>query len=486
MKVLFVTAEVTPFSKVGGLADVAGALPKSLKQLDVDIRVISPAYGSIDFQELSATQETSYTVEMGGKSYETKILETNLPESDVPVYLIDNEELYGREGVYTKSSSGEAFEDNDDRFIFIMRATMEFLKNSDWTPDIIHCNDHHTALIPAYLKEGVYEDDQFQDIKTLFTIHNMGYQGVYDPDVLPKTGFDEDKFEENDSFSFHGKVNFMKLALRYSDKINTVSPTYAKEIMSSEEFGFGLQDEVKKREEDVSGILNGVDYSEWSPETDDLIPYNFTINDISGKGNNRERLLQQNRLVAERSTPVIGMVTRLVDQKGLDLIEEALDELIQMDMRLIVLGTGERRYHQLLEGAKNESPDKIAVNFAYNNPLAHLIEAGSDMFLMPSKYEPCGLNQMYSLKYGTIPIVHATGGLADTIQDYDRKSHKGNGFSFVKYDSDAMLEAIDRAIQTFRNKAQWKFIRDNAMRADYSWGVSAEKYRRLYESTLAD
>lgn len=487
MKILLASAEIAPFSKVGGLADVAGTLPKALEQYEVDIRLITPGYGSIDWDQYEIREVATLPVRVGENTFTATIGETTLPESEnIPVYFIQNKRLYGRPGVYTDPNNGKAFEDNDDRFLFFMLAILEWLKEEEWTPDILHANDHHTGLLPAYLREMYDTHPRLGSIRSLFTIHNMGYQGLYSPDVLAKTGFPDDFYETREAFRFFDRINFMKVALRYADKINTVSPTYAREIMSGEEFGFGLQDVVKQREKDVSGILNGVDYTEWSPETDSLIPYNYSMKNIIGKVKNRDELLRKNRLIAEHGTPIIGMVSRLVDQKGFDLVDDALEELLSMDLRLIVLGTGERRYHRLLEEAKQAHPDKIGINFTYDNPLAHLIESGSDMFLMPSKYEPCGLNQMYSLKYGTIPIVHATGGLADTIQDYDPSEHSGNGFSFQEYSAEALVETIKRAIKTFRNKAQWKFLRDNAMECDFSWDVSARQYLELYESLMEE
>ncbi len=482
MKVLFASAEVTPFSKAGGLADVAGALPKALESLDVEIRIVTPGYSTIDWEKYDVESVTTLEVPVGATPYSAEIVKTVLPDSqNVQVYFVKNAHFFDRAGIYTVPSTGEGYEDNDERFIFFMRAILEWLKLCEWRPDILHANDHHTALLPAYLND-VYQE--LSKIKSIFTIHNMGYQGIYDSGVMEKTGFPLDFHETNPAFNFYGDVNFMKVALHHAHKITTVSPTYAREIMSSNEFGFGLENDLKQREQDVSGILNGVDYTEWSPENDSLIPYNFDMKNIAGKSKNQDELLRSNRLVAERGTPVIGMVSRLVDQKGFDILWEAMEELLEKDLRLIILGTGDQRYERQLEEIRADFPQKFAINLAYNNKMAHLIEAGSDMFLMPSKYEPCGLNQMYSLKYGTIPIVHATGGLADTIQDYDPGAHKGNGFSFSEYSSEALLETIERALLTFRNKAQWKFLRDNAMRCDYSWDVSARKYRELYKSVL--
>jgi len=486
VKILLASAEVTPFSKVGGLADVAGALPTALAQLDVDIRIITPGYGSVNREQFPEEAAATFQVPVGEKSYQAEIRQTALSETQsVPVYFVQNEHFFNRAGIYTDPDSGKAYPDNDERFIFFIRAILAWLQEHDWTPDILHSNDHHTGLLPAYITDRYSEHETIGSIRNLFTIHNMGYQGIYPSDVLKKTGFPEEYSRNKEAFQFHGKVNFMKVALHYADKINTVSPTYAREIMSSEEFGFGLEEVLHMRRDDVSGILNGVDYSDWSPETDQLIPYQYSMNDISGKRKNRDELLRKNRLIAEHSTPIIGMVSRLVDQKGFDLMDEVLEDLLSLDLRFILLGTGERPYHRLFEEAKQEFPDKIGVTFTYDNPLAHLIEAGSDMFLMPSKYEPCGLNQMYSLKYGTIPIVHATGGLADTIRDYDPATHTGNGFSFNEYTPEALLEAVKRAINTFRNKARWKFIRDNAMECDFSWEVSARKYKELYNDILS-
>lgn len=485
MNILFTTAEVTPFSKVGGLADVAGALPKALEKLGVDIRVITPGYRSINFGNYEITTIREFPVPLGEQNYIAEICQTILPGSKhVQVYFVKNPEFFGQDGIYIDPKTGEGYADEADRFVFFMRAILLWLIEESWQPDIMHCNDHHTALLPAYLKELPDELSSLQGIQSLFTIHNMGYQGIHPKSVLKKTGLPDSLWKENPVFQYDGDVNFMKVALEYADKISTVSPTYAREIMSSEEFGFGLEQVVKKRNEDVSGILNGVDYSTWSPEQDALIPYNYHAKNIRGKEKNRDALLQKNRIMAPSTTPIIGMVSRLVDQKGFDLIDEVLDELLSLDLRLIILGTGARKYHYLFEEAVEDYPDRISVNFEYNNPMAHLIEAGSDMFLMPSKYEPCGLNQMYSLKYGTIPIVHATGGLADTIDDFDEQSKKGNGFAFTDYTGKALLDTVRRAIQVYRNKALWKFLRDNAMRCDFSWDVSAKQYRDLYHTLL--
>lgn len=485
MKILFATAEVTPFSKVGGLADVAGALPKALESLGAEVKIITPGYDSISWEKYDIEPVGEYKVQVGEEEYSAEIVKTALPGSeDIEVFLVRNSHYFDRKGIYTIPASGEGYPDNDERYIFFMRAILKWLQEEEWIPDIIHCNDHHTGLLPAYLREFYSNDPKLGGIRTVYTIHNMGYQGISEPDALVKAGFPKDYAKTNEAFQFYGKFNFMKVALYYADKINTVSPTYAQEIMSSNEFGFGLEDDLRKRESDVSGILNGVDYSEWSPEKDDLIAHNYDMKNITGKAKNREELLRMNRLVAPRSTPVIGIVSRLVDQKGFDILWDAMEDLLQEDLRLIILGTGDNRYHRLLEEIKQDYPEKFAINLAYDNRMAHMIEAGSDMFLMPSKYEPCGLNQMYSLKYGTIPIVHATGGLADTIDDYDPETHQGNGFSFTNYSSEALLKTIRRGLRTFRNKAQWKFLRDNAMRCDFSWEVSAKKYLELYEEAM--
>lgn len=484
MNILFAAAEVLPFSKAGGLADVAGALPKALEHFDADTRIITPGYSRIPWEKYSLRDEMEFSVPVDGVDKPTKIVSTLQPDSNnVRVYLVLNEQYFDREGIYT-DSSGRGFQDDDERFIFFMQSILEWVRREAWKPDILHCNDHHTGLLPAYVHDLYNDESSFESLKTLFTIHNMGYQGVYPGKVIRKAGFPSGYADKNPEFRHDGGVNFMKVALLRANKINTVSPTYAEEIMSSPEFGYGLEEIVRQRKDDVSGILNGADYSEWSPETDEYIPYNFSQKDISGKAKNRDELLREFRLMAERSTPVIGMISRLVEQKGFDLMDDTLDDLLSRDVHLVILGTGETRYHRLLEEAKEEFPEKIGLEFAYDNPLAHLIEAGSDMFLMPSKYEPCGLNQMYSLKYGTIPIVHATGGLADTIRDFDPDSKQGNGFSFREYTPEALLDAVDRAIDTFRNKARWKFLRDNAMRCDFSWEVSARKYLELYQNIL--
>ena len=489
LRVCFASAEAAPFAKAGGLADVAGALPKALKVSGAAIIIFIPKYGSIDDEEfeLSKVDEIPDTkIAMGSKHTSASLWKAQLHGSCVETYFIGNTEYFSRKGIYNDPKTGEGYRDNHERYIFFMRALLSFIEALDWKPDVIHCNDYQTGLIPAYLKT-LYSDNPFyRDVSTLYTIHNLQYQGIYPKKALSLTGFPEDAFYPLSPFEFWGNVNFMKAGIVYADVLNTVSQRYAEEIQTAEEFGYGLEGLLKDRSEDLHGIVNGIDYSIWNPATDELMPFSYTPDDLSGKRKNKEELLKQNGLpILKEDVPLIGIISRLADQKGFDLIEKAADKMMSLDLQVVVLGTGQKKYHDMLQMLEREYPEKIKVNLAFDNRLAHLIEAGSDMFLMPSRFEPCGLNQLYSLKYGTIPIVRRTGGLADTIDDYDQKTGKGTGFVFSDYSPDAMLEAICRAVGTYQNKDEWTNIMQSTMSKDFSWESSAKKYIQLYEKAIS-
>lgn len=488
LRVLFVSSEVEPFAKTGGLADVSGALPLALKQLGHEVRVIMPRYASIRNAGRTRLHDVArlkdVVVPVGPAPFLADARSSFLgPEQEkVQIYFLDNQLLFGREGIYVDPHTGTDYPDNDVRFIFFCRGVLETLKRLGWQPDIIHCNDWPTGLIPAYLATLFKNDPFFSRTRTVFTIHNMAYQGIFPATAFPKTLLPVGAFSEQGILA-GGNLNLLKSGLVYANALTTVSPRYAVEIQG-DELGCGLQHIARSRSNDLHGIVNGVDYTSWDPEHDELIPHRYDQKTIEQKEENKKALLASVGLPYNPATPVIGMISRLADQKGFDLVGQMFEKIMACDVQLVVLGTGDRRYHDLFEHARRAYPQKVAVKLGFDTPLAHLIEAGSDMFLMPSRYEPCGLNQIYSLRYGTVPIVRATGGLDDTIEDYDAAGKKGTGFKFQRYDGGEMLAAIHRALATYADKAAWRTIMRNGMKKDYSWGASAKKYGHLYHSLM--
>lgn len=484
LNVLMLSSEVEPFAKTGGLADVSSSLPKAIKSLNHEIRIMMPRYGSINerqcqLHELARLKEIP--IPLGRKQLLASVKSSFLANSHskIQVYFLDNSTLYARPGLYVSPDTKKDYPDNDERFFFFNRGTLEILKKLGWKPDIIHCNDWQTGLVPVYLKT-LYRDDPFYaDTRTVFTIHNMAYQGVFPKSSFEITGLPPDVLSE-EGIQRDGCLNLLKAGLVYADAITTVSEKYAEEIQSSQEFGCGLQDVVRRREHDLTGILNGIDSNEWNPATDRVIPHKYDFKTIDLKAENKKALLAHVGLSFSESVPTIGMVSRLAEQKGFDIIMDVFDKLVQLPVQIVVLGVGEKRYHDFLESATKRFPGKVAAVLSFNLDLAHLIEAGSDMFLMASRYEPCGLNQMYSLKYGTVPIVRATGGLDDTVEDFNPSTQAGNGFKFVDYNGESMLLAVKRAVDTFADRALWKRIIKNGMQKDFSWELSAKKYLHLY------
>jgi starch synthase len=484
LNILLLSSEVEPFAKTGGLADVSGALPQAIKATDQEIRVMMPRYGSINERKSKLHEMLrlkDIEVPMGPKpqmaSAKSSFIVNN--QIKVQIYFLDNPHLYGRAGLYVHPDTKKDYPDNDERFIFFCRGVLEVLKKLGWQPDIIHCNDWPTGLVPVYLKT-VYKNDPFyKDTRSVFTIHNMAYQGIFPKSSFAKTLLPPEVMS-SDGVEAYGNLNFLKAGLVYADAITTVSEKYAEEIQSTPEFGAGLEGVARHRKADLSGIVNGVDYTVWDPSMDELIPVKYDGRSLDLKLENKKALLAKMDLPFSEEVPVIGIISRLADQKGFDLIGESLEQLMKMNLALVVLGTGEKKYHDLFEKAHRKYPKKIAISLTFNNDLAHLIEAGSDMFLMPSRYEPCGLNQIYSLRYGTVPVVRATGGLDDTIEDY----HGGNGtgFKFKTYAAADMLKAIHRALAVYADKAAWRKLMKNGMAKDFSWDASAKKYLSLYRS----
>lgn len=483
LQIVIVTTEIVPFSKVGGLADVMGALPDELEKLGCDVTIITPLYDSIDRSEFGIERDAGVTpcaVTVGNRTEPFDVCSARKPGTGINVYFIENEDFYGRGGVYTVPATGEAFVDEDERTIFFNRAVLETIKACGLFPDVIHCNDFHAGLIPAYLLLEEADDPHFKETGTVFSVHNLAYQGNFEREFIAKAGFDSTLFTPLSPFEYWGNVNVMKIGLSYAGLISTVSETYAEEIMSSEEYGYGMEGILRSRKKDIIGILNGIDLEAWDPASDRLLPFTFSPNNLAGKAKNRTALLKEYNLPTRNGMPVIGMVSRLVDQKGFDILSEAFDRLMKLKMYLVVLGTGQQEYHDSYTKLAAKYPKRFSLKLEFNNGLAHLIEAGSDFFLMPSRYEPCGLNQMYSLRYGTIPIVRATGGLKDTITDLTLKGGRGNGFTFDEYEAGALASAVERAVSFYRNDGVVNKVRKRIMREDHSWLRSAKEYVKLY------
>ncbi len=489
LSILYISSEVEPFAKTGGLADVAGAFPQIIRELGHDIRIILPKYGFVGDRKYNiydVIRLRDIPVPIGNKTEMASIKSSFITNQriKVQVYFFDLPKYFNRDGIYFDPNSKKDYPDNDERYVAFCRGALETLKRLGWKPDIIHCNDWQTGLIPAYLKTIYKNDPFFNKVKSVFTIHNLAYQGVFPKSSFNKTGLPEELIDEEKGIATGDVINMMKSGIQFADVLTTVSKRYAEEISTNDEFGCGLKGLLNKRRKDLHGILNGVDYSIWDPSVDQLIPQQYSTKTVREKVENKRVLLQAFKLPEDDDVPVIGIISRLVDQKGFDLIHEIADDLIKHDLKLVILGTGERRYHSFLSELSSKYPDKVGVKLTYDNELAHLIEAGSDMFLMPSRYEPCGLNQIYSMRYGTIPIVRATGGLDDTVEDVDSKNGKGTGFKFGPYDSKALLQAIERALKMYQDDKTWSKTVKNAMEQDFSWERSAKQYIALYKKIL--
>jgi starch synthase len=482
MKALILSSEVAPFAKTGGLADVVGSLPPYLQKQGCRTFVMMPYYrqaaqGKFDIKPTGKT--VSVTVRdsaVTGEIFEGRI------NSAVPIYFIRQDKYYNRDGLYGTPKGDHP--DNCERFVFFARAAIEAAKALGLEPDVIHCNDWQTALVPVYLQTTHKNDPKLAPAATLLTIHNLAYQGLFWHLDMPLIGLDWNYFTPK-YLEFYGKINVLKGGIIFSTLINTVSRKYAEEIQTPE-YGCGLEGVLADRKQDLFGVLDGADYSEWSPEADKFIAARYNINDLTGKTKCKADLQTACNLPVS-DAPLIGCISRLADQKGFDLIAKVIADIMAMNLQMVILGTGEQRYHDLLAAIGRKYPQKISVNIRFDNNLAHKIEAGSDMFLMPSRYEPCGLNQLYSLKYGTIPIVRSTGGLADTITDFTPATLQigtANGFAFVEYDAKKLLETITRAVRAFNDKNTWKRLMLGGMKQDWSWSRSAGEYVKLYNKAV--
>jgi starch synthase len=484
-RVVFLSAEAAPFAKAGGLGDVAGALPAALAGLGAEVILVLPGYRCIDRGRFGADVLVEEAEAWLGDRRETfRVLEARPPARGVRVLLIDHPGFFDRDGVYVDPRSGQEYPDTAQRFVFYCRAAMETLSRFGEPVDILHCHDHQTAMALAFLRLDYRRDPVFSSCAGIFTLHNLGYQGIHGPELLLDAGIDPSWFYPTSPFEYFGRVNLMKLGIVLADKVNAVSERYAREICEDPEISGGLGGVLIERGDDLTGILNGIDVEEWNPEADPYLPKPYSAADPSGKRAARELLIRSLRLdpAALGGAPLVGMVTRLVDQKGLDLIELAFDDIMELGIGLTVLGSGLPKYHQFLEEAARRYPGRVGVALRFDNTMAHLIEAGADVFLMPSLYEPCGLNQMYSLRYGTVPVVRATGGLADTVPDDDAEPGRGLGFAFEEYRPEALLDALARALRAFRDQPRWSRLMASGMRRDFSWTASAKRYLDLYAS----
>jgi starch synthase len=474
MHVAFVASECVPFSKTGGLADVVGALPQALAAMGQKVTVFLPKYRQTKL-EASACVVRSITVPFDDRYRFCSILDGGV-RNNVQYYFIDYPPFFDREGLYG-TALGD-YHDNAERFALFCRAVIEGAKILG-VPDIFHCHDWQSALVPILLNSLYNDDPALRNVSTVFTIHNIGYQGLFPPDTLPLLMLPWDLFTIS-KLEFYGKVNLLKGALIYADYITTVSRKYAQEIQTAE-YGFGLEGVLHSRAHTIVGILNGVDYEQWNPEKDPYIAEHYAADCLEKKAVCKRDLLARFGGLAETDLPVIGIVSRFAAQKGFDLISNIADRLAHENLILVVLGSGDKPYEEMFRRLNRQFPQKFLVKIAYDEVLAHKIEAGADMFLMPSRYEPCGLNQIYSLRYGTVPVARATGGLDDTIEPWDPVTRKGTGFKFSEYSGEALLETVRAAISVFKDGRAWQKLMRNGMERDFSWPVSAREYVKMYE-----
>jgi len=481
LKILYVCSEMAPLAKTGGLGDVANALPRTLRKLGHDVRVAMPCYGDIPEQH-RGTPCCDAAAEFLHPRVQGVLRETALPGNHVPIYLLQNDYYFDREYLY--GYPGTEYEDNLDRFAFFCAALLDGIRNSGWQPDVINCNDWHTALIPAYLRVKYPNDPFWGRTPTILTVHNLIYQGVYPSWRLPTLGLPWDLFTP-DCLEFYGDINIMKAGIAFATKINAVSKRYAVEIQSGEQ-GAGLEGFLRTRSADISGILNGADYQEWNPATDPHIEAPYSRDDLAGKRRCKTALLEWAGM-SDNDAPLVCMVSRLVWHKGLDVVVDALEDIMQLDLRLVILGTGDPHYEDALLDAAETYPDKLHVELRYDDVLAHRIEAGSDFFLMPSHFEPSGLSQLYSLAYGAVPVVRKTGGLADTVVDATKSNlakEMATGIVFEAATAPALVEAVKRAVALYKDRDTYLAVQQNGMVQDFSWERAANSYVNLYREAM--
>lgn len=488
MKIILASSEVVPFAKTGGLADVSGSLPIQLEKLGHEVTVFTPAYSQTLSSDLEICEaDVEFEIPVGAKLPKGKLLQSQLPDSNVRVFLVKQEDYFERDGLY--GESGEDYADNCARFSFFCRAVLETIRIKELEPDLIHANDWQTALLPALLKTELNGVPRFENIASVFTIHNLAYQGVFWHWDMLLTGLDWKHFNWRE-MEFYGKLNLLKTGIIFADKITTVSPTYAQEIQGPEQ-GCGLESVLKYRAEDLTGILNGIDDEVWNPSIDPHLVANYDADDWqSGKSECKKQLQSALGLKVDAEIPLIGIVGRLASQKGWSLILPVLQDWLEhMEVQWAILGTGDPAYHETLSSLAARFPERLSAKLEFSNEVAHQIEAGSDIFVMPSQYEPCGLNQMYSMAYGTVPVVRKTGGLADTVIDCTPDSLRkktANGFVFDDFTAGALRDCLYQAIQVYREDSKnWQQLVETGMKKDWTWKSSAQLYEGLYEQALS-
>lgn len=479
VRVVLAASEMVPFAKTGGLADVAGALPDALAGQGAEVRCFIPGYRSV-LERCGPLQEAlpGFSVPLGHDRLAVSVLEGRT-ETGTPVYVVQREDLFDRPNLY--GTSVQDYYDNLERFTVFSHAVLQATAALELDPDIFHCHDWQTGLIPALLQGPYAGAKGLEGAASVFTLHNLGYQGLFSPDKLPLTGLDRDRFYHVEGLEYWGAISLLKAGLVYADAVTTVSPTYAREIQTPE-FGMGMEGVLARRSNDLYGILNGADYDRWNPETDPFLPAFYGPASTAGKERCKTALLQELGLGPGRAKrPIAAVISRLDTQKGLDWIVEILEHLLALDVALVILGTGSDRMENDLREAERRAGKRMALRLAFDEALAHRIMAGADLLLIPSRYEPCGLTQMYALKYGTVPVVRATGGLEDTVTAYDPRSGKGTGFKFAPADAPALLHAVREAVRIYEDRDAWKAIQAAGMGADFSWASSARAYLEVYD-----
>ena len=490
LKILFISSEITPFSRTGGLGDVAGALPKALKNLGHEIRVVTPFYRSVKerrygLRDVARLSELS--IEIGGKTMEYSVKSGFLVGSKVQTYFITSKDMYRRKGIYVDPKTGKDFIDNHLRYGFLNHVALHLMADLNWIPDIIHCSDWQASLVPYLIRKHDSYRESFEPARTLLHLHNVGFQGLFPMEVASEIGVNPSDVEVGGVSEFYQKLSFLKSGVCCADKIVTVSPTYSEEIRSSAEYGCGLEDLYEERRSDLSGIINGINRDVWNPEKDESIDSKYTVEDfIEGKAANKEALQKELNLPVDPDIPVVAMIARLTEQKGFKLLEQVSDELLDLPVQFVFLGEGEKKYRDMLKDWHESNPDKVSPTIKFDNRLSHKIEAGADIFLMPSKYEPCGLNQLYSLAYGTVPIVRKTGGLADSIEPIQDNADSGTGFVFDEYNAETMITTLKEALDLFGDKSEWNKLQLRCMNEDFSWEASALQFEEVYSAMLSE
>lgn len=483
MRILFVAAEAVPWAKMGGLADVMGSLPPHLFDLNHEVVSVLPLYGSINRDEAKLEYLTTIHLRFLGNEFPTRIFEAAYPRSECRALFIENQYYFERMGLYTDPQSGEPYPDDVERWFFFQLAVLELIKQAEINPDILICGDWHTAMIPPLLRIRYKEDAMLQKIRSVMAIHNLGYQGIFPAESISKLGLPRELVFPLSPFEFYGQLNSLKAGVSFADEVVTVSPSYAEEICTPEH-GHGLDGVLRQKGDRVRGILNGIDVTTWNPARDPWIKERFSLGRIQKKAANRDPLLKAFGLEEGFEGPILSMVTRLTGQKGMNILAGCLDRLLQRDLRLLILGTGEQQFERFLSDVAQRHPERMSVKISYSEELSHQVYAGSDIFLMPSRYEPCGLSQMYSLRYGTLPVVHSTGGLRDTVIPFLEDAERATGFAFFEYHAEALLESIDVALSAWRNSRIWRRLQRNAMKHDFSWEHSAKLYEELFTSVV--